>query len=87
MVSGSPPKPGFAPHALSHGRAEPVSEVEVFLAGERRRAGLYERTGLHPGQGFAGPAIVAQDDCTTVVPIGSRAEVDAWGNLVIRPEG
>ncbi|HUF87509.1 MAG TPA: hydantoinase/oxoprolinase family protein [Thermohalobaculum sp.] len=87
VVSGSPPKPGFAPHALGHGRAEPVGEVEVFLAGERRRAGLYQRTRLRPGQGFAGPAIVAQDDCTTVVPIGSRAEVDAWGNLVIRAEG
>lgn len=87
VVSGSPPKPGFAPHALSHGHAEPISEAEVFLAGERRRAGLFERTSLHPGQSFSGPAIVAQDDCTTVVPIGSRAEVDAWGNLVIRAEG
>jgi N-methylhydantoinase A len=87
VVSGSPPKPGFAPQALTHSRAEPVGEVEVFLADERRPAGLYARAGLKPGQSLEGPAIVAQDDCTTVVPIGFRAEVDAWSNLVIRAEG
>lgn len=87
VVSGSPPKPGFAPHALIHARAEPIGEVEVFLAGERRSAGLYERVRLQPGQTFSGPAIVAQEDCTSVVPPGFAAEVDAWGNLVIRAEG
>ena len=32
---------------------------------------------------FAGPAIVEQLDCTTVVEPGNRVQVDAIGNLVV----
>lgn len=87
VVSGSPPKPAFAPDEPAPGAAERLGETEVFLGGQSRQAGLYARDRLRPGQHLAGPAIVAQDDCTTVVPPGLRAEVDSWGNLVIRAEG
>ena len=87
VVSGSPPKPGFAPQALEPGVATPEGQAEVFLDGAERTAALYVRSRLAPGQRLSGPAIVAQDDCTTVVPPGYGAEVDAWGNLVIEREG
>ena len=35
------------------------------------------------GHSFAGPAVVAQDDCTTIVPPGCTALVDRMGNLRI----
>jgi N-methylhydantoinase A len=86
IVSGSVAKPGFAPRALTPGRAEPVGQAEVFLDGAARTAGLYQRARLEPGETFGGPAIIAQDDCTTVVPPGFAVEVDAWGNLIIQRE-
>ena len=45
---------------------------------------LYRRADLSFGQTFKGPAVVAQDDCTTVVPAGFTVAVDEFGNLRIR---
>jgi N-methylhydantoinase A len=42
---------------------------------------VYQRERLP--QRFAGPAIIEQLDCTTVLEPGNRAEVDALGNLVV----
>ena len=61
-------------------------ETTIHLDGAERRAALHDRAALAPGQHFAGPAIVAQDDCTSIVPPGFAARVDGWGNLVIEPE-
>ena len=61
--------------------------MTVYLQGERRAVERYRREHLHPGQHFAGPAIVAQDDCTTCVLPGMRGRVDAYRNLVIELEG
>jgi N-methylhydantoinase A len=44
---------------------------------------VYDRGGLAPGHRFAGPALVTQDDSTTLVLPGQRVSVDACGNLVI----
>jgi N-methylhydantoinase A len=43
----------------------------------------YARRHLGPGMAFDGPAIVDQDDATTVVFPDFRAKVDAAGNLVL----
>ena len=87
VVSGSAPKPAFTEAPLTPGPAPSRGEATVHLDGAERRAGLYDRAALSPGQHFTGPAIVAQDDCTSVVPPGFTARVDGWGNLVIEPEG
>jgi N-methylhydantoinase A len=47
---------------------------------------VHQRSDLGPGVVFPGPAIVEQADTTTVVYPGQRCEVDAWGNLLLRPE-
>jgi N-methylhydantoinase A len=44
---------------------------------------IYARDGLHPGNRFAGPAIVEQMDATTLVPPGWTARVDGWLNLIL----
>jgi N-methylhydantoinase A len=46
-------------------------------------ASFHRRENLRPGACFAGPATVAQPDCTLAVPPGWVAEVDAWGNIVL----
>ena len=48
---------------------------------------LYERARLPLGARLAGPAIVEQDDTTTVIPPGVTALVDEVGNLRLRRDG
>ena len=86
VVSGSARKPGLAERPLAPRAARPKGETTVHLDGAARRATLHDRAALSPGEYFAGPAIVAQDDCTSIVPPGFTARVDGWGNLVIEPE-
>jgi len=44
---------------------------------------LYERAALVIGQTIDGPAIVEQQDTTTVIYPNQQAEVDEWGNLIL----
>ena len=44
---------------------------------------VYQREGLDVGAEVTGPAIIDQLDCTTVLPPGLTAKVDAWKNLII----
>jgi N-methylhydantoinase A len=43
----------------------------------------YHRDKLGAGNRVVGPAIIFQLDTTTVLPPGWRAQVDAWGNLLL----
>jgi N-methylhydantoinase A len=45
---------------------------------------IYQRTALALGQKLMGPAVVEQDDCTTVIYPNQVAETDKWGNLRIK---
>jgi N-methylhydantoinase A len=47
-------------------------------------AAIFDRLALPAGAVFAGPAIVEQMDSTIVVPPGWQAEVDDYGNIVLR---
>ena len=86
VVSGRAPKPALAERPLSPGAAVPKGEVAIHIDGAEHGAALHDRAALEPGQHFEGPAIVAQDDCTTIVPPGFTARVDGWGNLILSPE-
>jgi N-methylhydantoinase A len=67
--------------------------LKEALAGQRRvyfeqvgsfvETPCYARDRLAPGMVFEGPAIVDQDDATTVVFPTFRARVDAIGNLIL----
>lgn len=75
------PKPSFEPMALAEGEAVAERELDVYLDGNRRRVPYYRRENLAPGQRLAGPAIIAQSDCTTCVPDGFEGAIDAYGNI------
>ncbi len=85
-VSGAVPKPALAEAEAAPGPATPRGHTAIFLDGASRQAALFDRADLSPGQYFAGPAVVAQDDCTTVVPPGYAAEVDLRSNLILTKE-
>jgi N-methylhydantoinase A len=44
---------------------------------------IYQREQLDVGASLAGPAILAQLDCTTVIRPGQIARVDEWKNLIV----
>ncbi|MEA2947924.1 MAG: N-methylhydantoinase, partial [Alphaproteobacteria bacterium] len=47
---------------------------------------VYQRERLDVGLTFAGPAILDQLDCTTVICPGQVAHVDEWKNLIVTQE-
>jgi N-methylhydantoinase A len=44
---------------------------------------VYQRERLDVGLTFAGPAILDQFDCTSVICPGQTARVDGWKNLIV----
>jgi N-methylhydantoinase A len=56
---------------------------QVYFGGEWRETPIYDRGELRPGNAVAGPAIVVQDDTTTVIEPGYRGTVDSFGNILI----
>jgi N-methylhydantoinase A len=86
VVSGKTAKPDFPRHKLQPGLAPPIGQAEAWLDGAQRRIDLYRRADLVAGQTFAGPAVVTQDDCTTIVPPGYVTRVDEYANLRITRE-
>jgi len=56
----------------------------IFAQGAFHEAGIYDRLALGVGERIAGPAVLEQPDTTIFVDPGLVAEVDGFGNLVIR---
>ncbi|WP_426501443.1 hydantoinase B/oxoprolinase family protein [Streptomyces sp. D54] len=70
---------------------DPADTVRLYAEGRWQRAPLYRRTDLRSADTVTGPAVVAEDDATTVVDPGWRAEAAPTGHLVLtrsspRPE-
>ncbi len=63
------------------GAPVPHARRTVFHHGHWIEAQVYRRSDLHPGQDFAGPALVEQEDTTTWILPGWRVGVDKSGNL------
>jgi N-methylhydantoinase A len=59
------------------------SRKVVFNQIEPVETPIYERSQLASGQRIIGPAIIDQQDATTLVFPGDEATVDRWGNIVI----
>lgn len=86
VVSGVIPKPALPRIARASGAPEIQYMRDVWFDGARRNAPFYRRDRLLAGHLFYGPAIVTQDDCTTCIPPGFRANVDEFGNLRIKED-
>jgi N-methylhydantoinase A len=58
----------------------------VRFDGEELDCPVYAREQLDVGASVAGPAILDQLDCTTVICPGQTARVDDWKNLIVTQE-
>ncbi len=59
----------------------------VHFDGEWHDTPIYERTQLAPGHVLAGPAIIEQEDSTSVIEPGWTGTVDDAGNITVRRQG
>ncbi|WP_299452396.1 hydantoinase/oxoprolinase family protein [uncultured Pigmentiphaga sp.] len=87
VITSPTPKPGL--REIPRGKGAPAASgmLQVWLDGALRTVPLYRRADLLAGHAFEGPAIVAQDDCTTTVLPGYSVAVDIYGNLEISADG
>lgn len=85
VITSHTPKPKLLEIARGSGEARVAQTLSVWMDGCQRTVPLYQRTDLLAGHRVTGPAVVAQDDCTTTVLPGYRIDVDVYGNLVIEP--
>ena len=85
--------PDVRPRPLAKGGATPVAaafagtRAVVFEVEGKARAfdtRIIRRAALLAGNRIEGPAIVQQMDTTTVIPPAVKAEVDGYGNLILR---
>ena len=59
----------------------------VHFDGEWHDTPIYERTQLAPGHVLTGPAIIEQEDSTSVIEPGWTGTVDDAGNITVRRQG
>ena len=61
----------------------PSETIRIFLDGDWRDVALYRRATLLANHEIAGPAVVAQDDATFLLPRNSSAIVQRNGHLMV----
>ncbi|NJP69018.1 hydantoinase B/oxoprolinase family protein, partial [Streptomyces spiramenti] len=79
---GPPSRPAAAA-AADGGAPEPAARVRLYADGSWCDAPLYRRSELRSGDAVDGPAILAEDDATTVVDPGWRAVAGERGHLLL----
>lgn len=84
VILGAAPKPELRELARSDVPPEAIGSIDVFYDGAWHQAMLYDRAALLSGQRIVGPAVVQQDDCTTCILGGFDAEIDAYGNILLK---
>ncbi len=81
-------RPPVAPSSIE-GLAAPTGRREVYEPdqGAFRPFAIHRRDDLHPGMCFEGPAIVVEDQTSTVVPTGWRASIAGNHGIVLERKG
>ncbi|WP_028925107.1 hydantoinase/oxoprolinase family protein [Pseudonocardia acaciae] len=82
---GTTPKPAFAAHEVARRPSPTPRHVRDVYFDTLGWVGtpVHARDELPAGTEIVGPAIIDQLDSTTLVPPGTRAEVDEWLNIRI----
>ena len=82
----SMPRPDLA-HDSQDAGGDPsralIGQRDVYFRNAPKKTGIYDRSGLLPGDVIEGPAIVEQLDSTTVVWEHQSATVDNYLNLLV----
>jgi N-methylhydantoinase A len=60
-----------------------AASLDCVLDGTRQTAALIDREQLRNANSFAGPAVISEYSATTLVPAGWRAQVDAYGQILL----
>jgi 5-oxoprolinase (ATP-hydrolysing) len=77
--------PAGSADAVGHPDDEPpVETVQVFADGRWKNCPLYRQESLAPGRIVTGPAVLVEENATTVIEQGWRAEASSTGHLVVR---
>ncbi|HJN23062.1 MAG TPA: hydantoinase B/oxoprolinase family protein [Rhodospirillales bacterium] len=63
--------------------AQPLDTVSIYSGGAWHEAAVYRRHSLSPADVIDGPAIIVDAHATTVVEPGWRAELTAFGHLIL----
>ena len=66
------------------GAPPPREDIRIFLDGTWQNVALFRRADLRAGHDLAGPAVVAQDDTTFLLPAGAHATVLPQGHLMVK---
>ncbi|MFF2702919.1 hydantoinase B/oxoprolinase family protein [Streptomyces cyaneofuscatus] len=74
---------GPAEPAPREGALRPRATVAMYAEGREQQAPLHRREDLRPSDTVTGPAVVAEDDATTVVDPGWQATTNTTGHLVL----
>jgi N-methylhydantoinase A len=77
--------PGRLEQGSADAAAARTERTTIWVEGGRQEAWLYDRALLRAGNQVPGPAVVTEMDSTTLILPGHVAEVDAYGNLLLRP--
>ncbi|MEV5599055.1 hydantoinase B/oxoprolinase family protein [Streptomyces sp. NPDC052496] len=71
------------PAGKRSGKLRPVATVRMFAQRRWQDTELYARGDLRPGDTLTGPAIIAEDDATTVLDPGWQARAGERGHLLL----
>ena len=84
-VGSAGPHRGTGPDLPPRGAEplRPAGRARMYAEGGWRDTALYRRAELRPGDLVVGPAIIVEDDATTVVDPGWQATVDPRGHLLL----
>ncbi|MGF6274896.1 5-oxoprolinase (ATP-hydrolyzing) [Massilia sp. UYP11] len=83
--SDAPPEqPASAMAKENEGAPAPQETVPMYSGAEWHDTGIYARRTLQPGHVVRGPAIIAEDNATTIVEPGWQARVTSYNHLVLQ---
>ena len=83
VAAGEPYSPPRHELVAGNGSAACYAERAVFFDGVLKPTRFYRREQLAPGDTIHGPAMITEYTAATLLPPGSTANVDGFGNIVI----